>query len=388
MDAGTELFRFPAPPSGPPQAPPPPLRYRSFRGKSVSSLRPPKALQLDVCQDQVQDQSKDQDQDHHPSANDSNTGRNWFDHASQPRKSSFSSLRAMRRRSKSVTSTPTRHALSPTSTGSDAARAVSGPLFRPPTRDPPALPPVIIAPDGVHQGPETSDLTAQPPFLIPPFSTGLKRKPINAPSSPTISIHNVALKSPAHPDVARYKSLNDLSSKFNSATFNRGLADARHEIERRYLEEKEAARWATEVARLEAETDRILAEQKKRDAARAQAQIVTPRPKPKYLLLEKFTFLSRSRRSNATSSQGETPSPSPTAPTVFSLEFSRSSSLEDSISPSPDKMSFIEQGGRGVVPQVDAPSSASNGGERVSALQGIVIGDEINGARASMLTTS
>jgi hypothetical protein len=74
--------------------------------------------------------------------------------------------------------------------------------------------------------------------------------------------------------------------------------------------------------------------------------------------------LSRGRRSNATTSQAGTPSPR--APTIFSIDFSRSNSLEDSSSP--DKMSFIEQGGKGIVPGIDAPTSASNGGERVSLI--------------------
>jgi hypothetical protein len=56
--------------------------------------------------------------------------------------------------------------------------------------------------------------------------------------------------------------------------------------------------------------------------------------------------------------------PSPGAPTIFSLDFSRSNSPEESSSP--DKMSFIEQGGKGIVPGTDAPTSAINGGERVS----------------------
>jgi hypothetical protein len=72
--------------------------------------------------------------------------------------------------------------------------------------------------------------------------------------------------------------------------------------------------------------------------------------------------LYRSRRSNVVTSQAGTPSPE--TPNVFSLDFSRPNSLEDSASS--DKMSFIEQGGKGIVPGTDAPTSAINGGERVS----------------------
>lgn len=129
-------------------------------------------------------------------------------------------------------------------------------------------------------------------------------------------------------------------------------------------DEDEEARCAAEVARLDAETDRILAEQKKKDLLRLQAQLATtPPPKPKSLILEKLTFFSRSAKKAYPRSQPGTPTT--IASTIFSLDFSRASSLE--VTPPPDKMSFIEQGGRGIVPQTDAPTSAVNGGERVSA---------------------
>jgi hypothetical protein len=57
--------------------------------------------------------------------------------------------------------------------------------------------------------------------------------------------------------------------------------------------------------------------------------------------------------------------------TIFSPAFSQSSrdsSIEDPPTPQLPSlnMSFIERGGKGIVPQIDAPVSASNGGERVS----------------------
>lgn len=127
--------------------------------------------------------------------------------------------------------------------------------------------------------------------------------------------------------------------------------------------------FAHEVARLEAETDRILAEQKKLDLARLQAQLVTPPPKSRRPLLDKLTFFSRNKRSTAGSSQPGTPSTIVSA--IFSPAFSQSSrdsSLEEPPTPSLPfvKMSFIQPGGKGIVPQFDAPLSASNGGERVS----------------------
>lgn len=135
---------------------------------------------------------------------------------------------------------------------------------------------------------------------------------------------------------------------------------------------RDSAKWAEEVARLEAETDRILAEQKKLDLARLQAQLAaakSPPPKPKRLILGKLTFLSRSGKRSSpspTSASGSVPgSPSTVAPTLFSFDLSSRDSTPVS-SPSPQSMNFIEVGGKGIVPQMDAPTSASNGGERVS----------------------
>lgn len=374
-------FQFPPPPDFPP--PPPPLpaisRYRSLRGKSVSSPGLPKVLDcyFDQC-------------------NADCGGANHNVSSDLPLRDAASSaptsLRSIRRRSKSVSNTPARLLLIPSPTGrvapkpawraigslgaprsssSSSPSQLQGPARHAPAT--PTTPPVIIAHDGGHQGSDVPDLTALPPFPVPPFPTALSFKSRNIPSSPkTASIgdnynYNSA-QSPAKPDISRLKALNDFAFNHNSVISRRAVRLQRDEADRRQREETDAAHLADEVARLEAETDRILAEQKKRDAARAQVQLPLPPPRPKFLILEKFSFLSRSRRSNATSSQVGTPSPSPTAPTVFSLDSSRSSSLEDSTSQSPEKMSFIEQGGRGIVPQIDAPTSASNGGERVSLL--------------------
>lgn len=165
---------------------------------------------------------------------------------------------------------------------------------------------------------------------------------------------------PSASDIARFKSRNLLALRINTETAERAAKLEREELER---QEQEADRWAEEVARLEAETDRILEEQKKRDLARIHAQLPTPSSRfPRLFVLDKLPFLYRSRKSNAVNSQAATPSPG--APTIFSLDFSRSNSPEESSSP--DKMSFIEQGGKGIVPGIDAPTSAINGGERVS----------------------
>ncbi|KAG9255431.1 uncharacterized protein F5Z01DRAFT_53130 [Emericellopsis atlantica] len=131
-------------------------------------------------------------------------------------------------------------------------------------------------------------------------------------------------------------------------------------------DDTEAARLADEVARLEAETDRILAEQKKRDLARLQAQLTlipTPphKPKPKHLILDKLPFfLPKSARSNGTS-QPTTPQSAP----AKTLAFVWSPTLgSGDHATSPQSMYSIEPGGGGIVPQTDAPTSAINGGER------------------------
>ncbi|CAH0059062.1 unnamed protein product [Clonostachys solani] len=125
-------------------------------------------------------------------------------------------------------------------------------------------------------------------------------------------------------------------------------------------------RLAEEVARLEAETDRILAEQKKRDLVRLHAQQLDATPPKPRLFLDKLSFLTRSTPSE-TDSQPGTPTKSPKSPSSsprsFRLPWSPSS-ISFLGSPGADKMAFIEHGGGGVVPGIDAPTSASNGGER------------------------
>ncbi|KAK5993441.1 hypothetical protein PT974_06872 [Cladobotryum mycophilum] len=133
-------------------------------------------------------------------------------------------------------------------------------------------------------------------------------------------------------------------------------AQRKKEAEQKRKEEEEAARYAAEVARLEAETDRILAEQRKLDLARLQAQLSTPPQKPKRVILDKLTFLGRSKKSNTSGSQPPS-TPSTIAPTIFTPDLSRSSSIEGS--PPPERMSFIEPALKS-----DTPLSAINGGER------------------------
>jgi hypothetical protein len=172
---------------------------------------------------------------------------------------------------------------------------------------------------------------------------------------------------------------------FGDTTFGVAAAAAAlqphpHGLDRRRKEEEEAeeaARWADEVARLEAETDRILAEQRKRDLLRAQQlqhplqapsrrEIGSPlsRDKLKSPVLEKFHFFGRGRRSNASHTTISTLT-NPTSPST-SLSTPSSAATSMDFTHAMDSPRFIEVGGKGIVPQVDAPLTASNAGERVS----------------------
>ncbi|KND93990.1 hypothetical protein TOPH_01615 [Tolypocladium ophioglossoides CBS 100239] len=318
----------------PPPLPPTISRYRSLRGKSVSSLRP-----FDIFRDSSSDEES------------RSSGGSSGGSSSQGRPDSGS----FRRRSKSVANLPRRGPLSVTAAAA-AAAAADAPTAPPrsgtrhllPDQAPP-LPTYVLSPRPAN-------------FAVKPNLEGL--------NSPTLRVKGTLPKTnertvgsseqePAQPQHPR----REAPAPSTTATT-------------REDEDEHAARLADEVARLEAETDRILAEQKKLDLARLQAQLVTPPPKPKRSLLnlDKLAFLSVSRgrrsnaNSNASSSQPGTPStlaPSIFSPSIFSptlSHFSRNSSVDES--PLPISMSFIQPGGKGIVPQIDAPTSAINGGDR------------------------
>ncbi|KEY63994.1 hypothetical protein S7711_07990 [Stachybotrys chartarum IBT 7711] len=131
----------------------------------------------------------------------------------------------------------------------------------------------------------------------------------------------------------------------------------------------EADRWAQEVARLEAETDRILSEQKKCDLARLQAQLAASPPKKRspsagrtVFFFDRLNFFSRNKKPQLKQQPSQLVASSSLATTDFSFELSPPSSCESW--PCQDSMAFIEPGGKGIVPQIDAPASASNGGGR------------------------
>lgn len=131
------------------------------------------------------------------------------------------------------------------------------------------------------------------------------------------------------------------------------------------------------AARREAETNPILAEQKKKDLERLQMQLANSHQatvqahKAKSPVIEKFAFLSKVRKHKNDLSPGLSPGLSPTTPssaTASISEFSQRTATMESTRTIP---TGIEAGGRGIVPQTDAPASAINSGDRVSALMNI-----------------
>ncbi|KAK0635208.1 hypothetical protein B0T17DRAFT_612114 [Bombardia bombarda] len=149
------------------------------------------------------------------------------------------------------------------------------------------------------------------------------------------------------------------------------------ETEHRRKEQEEAALWADEVARLEAETDRILAEQRRKDMARQQKlDPAPPSPmfprslKPKSPVLEKFSFFARGRKNHHATNLSPTSSSSlhspltpisPISPTNSmgtAIDTGRAKALE----PSRNVVETADR--RHITPLVDAPRNAINGADR------------------------
>lgn len=148
-------------------------------------------------------------------------------------------------------------------------------------------------------------------------------------------------------------------------------------------EDPEAAVWAEQVARLEAETDRILGEQRKRDmrrvlqsqlaAASTQTQSKPPLTRNRALsiktrspVLERFAFLTRGKKATPGGSRGLS---TPTSSTTGSGDFSRSASIADSLaSPTPSTASHDTWSSKATLTTIDSPSSAAHCIERVRVL--------------------
>ena len=138
----------------------------------------------------------------------------------------------------------------------------------------------------------------------------------------------------------------------------------RSDRDRHFWEQQDAVKHIREAARQEAETDRILAEQKMRDLERLQLQLASghqpaARAKPRSPVIEKFVMLTRGRKSK----DGLSPGRSPTSSSAGSVDYIHSTMDLPEV---PKIPTGIEVGGKGIVPQTDAPISAVNAGDRVS----------------------
>ncbi|KAK8047304.1 hypothetical protein PG996_015368 [Apiospora saccharicola] len=128
---------------------------------------------------------------------------------------------------------------------------------------------------------------------------------------------------------------------------------------------EDALRYAREMAHSDAVNDHLIAEQKKKDLERLRVQLAnspeSPRrsSKPRSPVLEKFVALTKGRKTKDSVS----PSMSPAS--------SSSGSMDNNYAftelPKPPK--GIMPGGRGIVPQMDAPISAVNAGDRIVSVR-------------------
>lgn len=125
------------------------------------------------------------------------------------------------------------------------------------------------------------------------------------------------------------------------------------EEQERIAQIEKAAQEAEQARLADEETARLLAEQKRKDLERLQAELDAAVPDSSQVTSPKEKFGLFRKRAGTKTSQ---PASSGTASRLSSI--SRAKSDETS--------QGIEQGGGGIVPNVDAPISAVNAGERVS----------------------
>lgn len=132
----------------------------------------------------------------------------------------------------------------------------------------------------------------------------------------------------------------------------------RGDRERRAKDEEEGASGAKQP-----DAEQILAKQKKKDLERLQielanAQPATDAPKTRSPIVEKFSLLTRRRKSTS----GTSPTSSSACSAANSMDCNRANTDLPEV---PKLPKGIEAGGKGIVPQKDAPVSAVNHGDRV-----------------------
>ncbi|KAK7967713.1 uncharacterized protein PG986_001990 [Apiospora aurea] len=142
-------------------------------------------------------------------------------------------------------------------------------------------------------------------------------------------------------------------------------ADGDDPSQRMREQREEALRYAREMAHSDAVTDHLIAEQKKKDLERLRIQLAnsqeSPRrsSKPRSPVLEKFVALTKGRRSKDSVSPAMSPASSSSGSMDNNYAFTEL--------PKPPK--GIVPGGKGIVPQMDAPISAVNAGDRIVSVR-------------------
>lgn len=160
----------------------------------------------------------------------------------------------------------------------------------------------------------------------------------------------------------------DHESHPNEEREQRRMAE-RDNCESRRQVEEDAATYTERVSRSEQETDRKPVTPKRKTPEILQVSLANGQqfelrsPKARSPVVEKFVALTRRRKSK----EGLSPTSSTAGSTAGSLDHAYGYGHGQVEPPEVPKLPIgIEVGGRGIVPQIDAPVSAVNHGDRVS----------------------
>lgn len=225
----------------------------------------------------------------------------------------------------------------------------------PPPWEPPNRPPVPTIPSRLR----TASITQKESDTHPPAASSNSPPRSQLRHTDSTQRHTSRRSMADHSHQSRPSTAKSVKSARSEESAWRRLASRDGRRNRLNSEEDdETAR--KEIARLEAENHRLLIEQKKKDLARLEVELANSHRtstqsqplKPKSPVIEKFVMLTKGRRNKDVLSPGLSPT-----------------SSNISIEPAKVSSTYIEPGGRGIVPQTDAPHSAINAGERVSAKQ-------------------
>lgn len=153
------------------------------------------------------------------------------------------------------------------------------------------------------------------------------------------------------------------------------------EEQERQEAEQDARKEARKQRKIEEEADRRLAEQKKKDLQRLEAELDAAHPIQQVSSPSRLRFWRKATKSTPLLSSKHTESTGASMARA-QTRGSGSRGIEETIrssqqrydepqkvGPPPKSAIAIVQGGGGIVPQTDAPISASNAGERVSSIQ-------------------